>query len=175
MSNLKRDLPYLPPERLSELADEVEFDFDAIKEHTIRYGQWFRDGYYYHEEDSTLLVDHVAEGVIGGYNDCCNIKEVAAKARSENSAMLPSYLSHEYGIGEDSAQELSQTIHDLTKGNISSYTVDYLIPKNGVGLDGEALEMLVTNRVNNTLNHNATTVSDKDKDIHIQRVMKAMK
>ena len=177
MSNLKRDyLPYLPPERLSELADEVEFDFDAIKEHTIRYGQWFRDGYYYHEEDSTLLVDHVAEGVIGGYDDLCNIKDIAAKARSENSAMLPSHLSHEYGIDEDSAQELSQTIHDLTKGNISSYTVDYLIPqKDGAGMDNEDLERLVTNRVNNTLNHNATTVSDQDKDIHIQRIMKAMK
>lgn len=177
MSNLKRGLPYLPPERLSELADEVEFDFDAIKEHTIRYGQWFRDGYYYYEEGSTLLVDHVAEGVlVQGYDDCCNIKDVVAKARSESNAMLPSHLSHEYGIGEDSAQELSQTINDITKGNISSFTVDYLIPKkDGAGMDDESLERLVTTRVNNTLNHNANTVSDKDKDIHIQRIMKAMK
>lgn len=177
MSNLKRGLPHLPPERLSELADEVEFDFDAIKEHTIRYGQWFRDGYYYYEEGSTLLVDHVAEGVlVQGYEDCCNIEDVVAKARSESDAMLHSHLSHEYGIDEDSAQELSQTINDLTKGNIDVFTVDYLIPKkDGAGMDDEDLKILVTSRVNNMLDHRAIIVSDKDKDIHIQRIMKAMK
>ena len=128
-ANIGRELPYLPKERLAELAEGVEFDSDTIRDEIKRYGSDYRDGGFYMDGDY-ITVDAVAEGVLlNNYHGCCNIDDVVDSAKRENEENAPRWISEQLSIDESEAREVFDTLHDALGGRVGNIRIDYLIPE----------------------------------------------